>query len=645
MDNERWPTNRLATRACRAAFCNSVVGGAQPGASEPDLYAGTLAPGESPDEINAALEATSRVAWHLSHDGARWRFQVEPNANRIIASEVANVLKADVTEELDRRIRLIFASDGPTKAIHFPTGPADVPDAQQLHLVVFSHEDLTVTAATAGVIPAQVVDVAHRFGANERNRTNRNSVVALVADTDAVDAMRDRIRFELAAQRITSDSNRLNEFDTEVAKALQGLAREAALESRVAIARAYAHLYWPENAPTNSHLRHLQLSFSDYGKTPKASHTPVIIEALRSNGKITDTAPPTDLLANASGFGKVRTEITTAELAGLPWRDHRQKIVLNASLLTEAISSGVLNGTWVYFDPDAERAWGKDDPPTTVRIAADTMLYTPARATELNLLRKRASWDAISAVVTASAGPFDGVSLRRELTTALGGEPPKAEVLSALAAAVGAGRQVAVSLTAPGSEAAPQALSAGEIEQAELDAVFVFVPAQPVDPPPPLRHIIVEGDTAGVALGRLRDAVADSGVHAIVALTITASAEGGQGTNNLRALGYCAAQLPRFECDITASMDVEFDGLEGAIGAELAGRITEWRRIEQAMFALADLGSAVGGTLTMRLTPPSPIAVDGSDWEQFRSVVATNSPGALRIEAEPADNASTGGGQ
>ena len=646
VDNERWPVERLATRACRAAFCNSVGGGALPGASSPDLYAGTLAPGESPDAVDAALEATSRVAWHLTYDGARWRFQVEPNANRIIASEVANVLKADVTEELDRRIRLIFASDGPTKAVHFPTGPADVPDVQQLHLVVFSHEDLTVTAASTGEIPERVVDVAHRHGTNEQSRTNRNSIVVLVADEDEVEAMRYRVRFELAAKRITGNSDSLSQFDEKVAKALRRLAQDAELESRIAITRAYAHLYWPENAPANSHLRHLQLSFGDYGKTPKGPHTPVIVEALRSHGKITDTPPPTDLLANASGFSKVRTEITTAELAGLPWRDYRQKIVLNASLLTETISAGVGNGTWVYFDAESQQASGRDDPPARIRISADTWLYTLARAAELNLLRKRADWDAISAVVTTSAGSFEGASLRRELTTALGGEPPKAEVLSALASAVRADRQIAVSLTSPSFEASPQPLSAGEIEGTELDALFVFIPAQPtVLPPPPLRRIAVEGETAGVALGKLRDAVADGGVDDIAALTVTASAGTGQGTSDLRALGHCASQLPRFECKITASLQVEFDGLEGAVGADLDGGIVDWRRIEQAIFALADLGSAVGGMLTMRLTPPSPIPVDGSEWEQFRSVVVNNNLGALRIEAEPAHSASTGGGQ
>ncbi|MDE0678591.1 MAG: hypothetical protein OXH42_14795, partial [Acidimicrobiaceae bacterium] len=46
-----------------------------------------------------------------------------------------------------------------------------------------------------------------------------------------------------------------------------------------------------------------------------------------------------------------------------------------------------------------------------------------------------------------------------------------------------------------------------------------------------------------------------------------------------------------------------------------------------------------------RHPPPAPIAVDGNDWEQFRSVVANNNPVALRIEAEPAPSTPSGGAQ
>ncbi len=160
----------------------------------------------------------------------------------------------------------------------------------------------------------------------------------------------------------------------------------------------------------------------------------------------------------------------------------------------------------------------------------------------------------------------------------------------------------------------------------------------------PLR-VTVEGETAGTALGKLRDAIADSGIGKIAALTVTASAGPGQGIANLRTLGYCASQLPRFECHVTASLQIEFGGLTGGITAEVEGGINDWRQVEQTLLTLADLASAVGGSLTMRLTPPTAIAIDGSDWEQFRSVVANNSPVGLRIEAESVASTPTGGGQ
>ncbi len=147
LDNERWPQDRRATRACRTVFLHSVAAEPTPGASQPDVYAGTLRPGEDPDAIDEALAATAQRAWHLTSDGARWRLQIAPNANRIIAAEVENVRNSDVTEELDRRIRDIFRSDGPIAVVHAPVAPADVADEAALRLAVFSHADVTYTGA------------------------------------------------------------------------------------------------------------------------------------------------------------------------------------------------------------------------------------------------------------------------------------------------------------------------------------------------------------------------------------------------------------------------------------------------------------------------------------------------------------------
>ena len=153
LDNERWPQDRRATRACRTVFLHSVAAEPAPGASLPDVYAGTLRPGEDPDAVDEALAATAQRAWHLTSDGARWRLQVAPNANRIIASEVENVSNSDVTAELNRRIRNIFQTDGDVQLIHAPASPAEVPDEAVLRLAVFSHVDVTASGATTAPPP------------------------------------------------------------------------------------------------------------------------------------------------------------------------------------------------------------------------------------------------------------------------------------------------------------------------------------------------------------------------------------------------------------------------------------------------------------------------------------------------------------
>ena len=650
VDKERWPDQRIATRACATVFCHSVAGEPLPGAAPPDIYAGTCWPGDDPDVIEEALASTSRVAWHLVSDGASWRFQTAPNANRIIASEMTNVANADITEELDGRIRSIFPSDGPVKAIHFPTGPADVPDEQHLRLVVFSHLDVTTTAHNAHTPPEKVANVANRFGIKEQNRTYRNAMVALVADEDAIDAMRERVAFELAARRVTSDADRMARFDSDVANTLKQLADKAVLETRVAIGTAYRHLYWPARDPANQNLRHYDLPARDQGKVP-TNQTSVIIEALRSNGKIKDTAPPTDRLAAAVGFSPSHPEITTAQLAEAPWRDHAQAMVLNPSLITEAIATGVRSGAWVYYDPDQNRAWVLGDPAPPARINSNVWLYTESRAQELGLLRRPIDQPAINTALATNGGSIDGAALRRALHKALGGEPAKTEMLEGLARAARS-QQCVVMLAGestpppPGSQEPTRSpLDADEILGAELDSLLILTPERAAEEgvsspqSEPSGPIIVRrsGDTVGKAFRKIEDALGDRGGGPVAGLTVIAAADAGESPRDLRALGYCVSQLPRFDCRVTANIVVEYDGLDGSLSADLAGAATGWRQVEDALLGLADRGSAVGGTLTLEFTPAVPIPYGGPDWDQFRSVVTNNDPGAIEITVTLAD--------
>ena len=399
--------------------------------------------------------------------------------------------------------------------------------------------------------------------------------------------------------------------------------------------RAYRHLYWPERSPENSDLQHFELPPVDQGQAKK-SQTKTVLGVLRENDKISSKPPPTDRLSKATRFSR-KEEVTTKELAEVTWRDHGQQILLDASLIQEAIVAGIRNGTWVYYDADQERTWSAEDALPSVRIAGDTWLYTPDRARSLKLLRKPVTSESITAaLVKHGGGEIGGVTLRAHLEETLDGEPPKKDVLGALARQAGMPDGLIV-VTAPASAGASP-LTPSAITHAKLDDLRVISPERAAE----LNILTVEKKdrkvkgtgSVGKSFQRVEDQIADLGSPAVTAVVITASADPGEGVSDLRKLGFCISQLPRWECQVDVRVTVEFEGLEGGLKAELAGNAEGYQRLEDRLLKLADAGSDVSGRLRINLTPASPLSVSGKDWKQMRSVVATNDPGRLSVEAE-----------
>jgi hypothetical protein len=281
-----------ATRACRTVFTHSLELAMTGGAGRNDYLLGTLRPGDDPVVIGEALAEVEKVAWHLLYDGARWRFTVEPQPNKIVHEESENVPNYLVNEELTDRIRHMFPTDGPVTAVHAPTGPASVSDEPRLRMVVYHHDDLTVTDRSAMPPPAKIAHVLERAGASEGIRTFRNAMMFLVADTDGRDAMRQLVRFDLAAHRIVNDKARMDSYGPEVQKRLRAIADAAKLNARVGIARAFRHLYYPVSDKANDNLRHVELPPKAQGDVEKAQ-TRVILDVLRDEGKVRTQPMPT----------------------------------------------------------------------------------------------------------------------------------------------------------------------------------------------------------------------------------------------------------------------------------------------------------------------------------------------------------------
>ena len=368
----------------------------------------------------------------------------------------------------------------------------------------------------------------------------------------------------------------------------------------------------------------------------KGSQTGVILDALRTHGKVSDSPPPTDRLAASSGFDR-SGETTTAALAETPWRDHGQPMPLNPNLLTDAIAAGVRNGTWVYYDAQRERAYTDTSSPPAVRVGADAWIYSRNRAQELGLLRKKVTV-ALVGEALADGGPegtLEGIELRRRLEEAVGGEPTKGELLEVLATGAQAGDRFAVVEGPPEESSEP--LTPGAVRNGRLENLTVLSAEAAArlgiaGPKPDTLEATGRG-SVGKALQQVTDRIADLGAAAVTSVSVTASAAAAEGVRDLRLLGFCISQLPRLECSIRLKLTAGFEGLGGGLKTELTGEAARYQPIQESLLAALEAADDMSGQLELTFTPAAAIPLDGSDWQQFRNVLADTNPGDVKLVA------------
>lgn len=625
-----------ATRACRTVFTHSLELVSTAGAGRNDYLLGTLRIGDEPEVIGEALAAAEKVTWHLDYDGTRWRFTTEPNANKIVDEEAVNVPNSLIAAEVEERVRAAFPKDGLVDTIVFPSGPAGVRDEASLRLVVMHHDDLSVRAADATPPPARLITLLDRHGASEAIRSFRNSIVLLVADTDSIAAMRERVRFDIAAERIVDDKARMNTFTPEVQKKLRAIADTAKLNARIALTRCYRHLYFPAADKANGNLRHEELTPRSTGDVEHAQ-TKVIVEALKEYGKVRTQAMSTDYLRQKA-WPKGIDEITTEAVLNAFWADHGAQLILDATMLRDAVRDGVKNGSWIYYDAQAQRAYTAKDAAAPVEFNKDCLLYTHEKATELGLLGRPLRWEDVDTAI--QTGATSGPALRAALEQAVGHEPTKAEVLDVVARAAEGAENARVVVVVGAVEPGIKAATPSEIRKVSLDNITLLTSEEAdrksIERPSSRRAAkapVEARGAAGVAFQQLVDKASDvADAAGFSAISVEATADPGKRIRDISLLGKAIAMLPKFDIDASVFLELDFKGMTTGVEVSLSGSARDYQRIEDALLGFAKAASDIAGKLRLDIRFRSPAALNGLEVNQLRKVLTDLQPGELKLK-------------
>lgn len=568
-----------ARRVATTVFLHSLVQGAVSGIDPAGLLLGTLAPGDEPILVYKAAERLADAGWFFEWDGQRYRFKPEPSINKIINDEMAMVGRIRAKEEADARIRKLWKS-GTFEVVPFPTTPGDVDDNAGLPKLAILHYDAAGVTAGEAAPPELARKLAERAGTLEGFRRFRNNVLFLVADRERVDAMVETAQRYLAIERLSGDAQRLREFTAEQQKQIKKLGEAAELDVRVAISRAYRHLYFPsaDALQRDANLAHEMLPAQDQGDVPPDQST-VILRTLRQQQKALtgNEALLAAAFVKSRAWDAQQAQGTTEELRQAFARRLSLPLLFDLNQLKKTILNGIKAQVWVYYDAAAEMGYDHDSPPPLVQIGESAYLYAPEEAARLGL-------------------PIKGK------TQPVGG-----------------------TVSGPGPE--PTCPVCGNpVSRCTCDEDDGWTP--PVAPDP-LRG---EG-VPQQALQQLLDRCHDQQVTHLAELRLTLDGAGKTGATNLRLLGVIIPQLNARDVQVSLKYNAQYGSKAQYITAQADLTWEQYRQLKPATDELAKAATAFAVTLVVTLPFPAGLDVGGDAFRALHDVLTTVGLDAIRLDA------------
>lgn len=324
---------QLHRKVATTIFFESNGGNRKTEATLPEIRLALGEPDFNLANIETILETLASECYYLSIEKTKYRFDLAPNLNKILADRQASVTSEKIKETVKAETRKIFSNKSSIYPIHpvfFPESPSDIPNQAILTLVIMSPEETRKDEYTINTIEEMVKN------AGASARTFKSSLIFAIADHDT--ASYNEARKLLAWQDIKEENlnladNQKHQLNDNLEKAKKSLSE--------AVWRSYKYigLLNKEN----------EIQIIDLGLTTSNSAnsiTELIINRLRREDKITDNLSSRYLTRNwPPAFQEWSTKNLRDAFFASPLLP---RLLQGEKIIKEAIAQGVKEGTIAY---------------------------------------------------------------------------------------------------------------------------------------------------------------------------------------------------------------------------------------------------------------------------------------------------------
>ena len=346
---------RVGTRIATAVFLYSFGArkGEERGVIEEELLASCLAPGLDRIVLAATLSDLNESLLHLHHTARRYRFDTQPNLNKLVSLECAKWKPEEVVERVQEELGTRL--DGAKGALLWPTAPENVPDRDFEFKVVYLDLDWAVRDDDA------VQTELRRWTENGRGgkREHRNGIAFSIPARHPGDDARNAARTLMGVESLLAQRAKL-QLTPEQVDDLKERKKAAETDLDSALRKMYASLRLPiadKSAPSGYRLEVVDIPLRI---GPGRDIHGLMVEALRHH--VTERVTPQKLLSLCR-LGPAEDQGTETEFAAceevLNWFFSYLDFpkVWDKSAIQRAIAAGV-EGSLLGYVPSARLASG-----------------------------------------------------------------------------------------------------------------------------------------------------------------------------------------------------------------------------------------------------------------------------------------------
>jgi len=583
LDSDKPP---FANRAATTILLHSLAQGIATGIEPSELNLSVLQPGDDPHLLRKALsillgEAGAEpgtAAWFLHYDGRSYRFKTEPSLEKVVQDEMGQITRLQARTELDHRIRSIWKK-GALRPSFFPSEAADLDDDAAEPKLAILHFDAVTIGDEGGTVLPELVRKLNKHAGNQAGfRRYRNNLCFLVADKAQVDRMGEQVTRLKAIERLVGDPARMNEFSDDQRKRLQELADTAQMDVRIAITRAYRHLFYPSATGPKAleGMEYQALPAQAQGQVEK-DQTEAVVKHLHGQEKVLlgDDNPLPAVYLKSKAWPTNAQSMTTDELRQAFAERIELKWLLNPDQLKRSIKNGIEKGIWIYFDAATQTGYGQETPAPLVVIGTDAILYDPIEAKAKGIHMK------------GEAAPV-------KACPACGKNPCACE-----------------------DDITPDP---GDKEQEKL--------------PPSTPRFEAKG-SPGQLLQTLSDTFHDKKAEALGRITFTLEGNSSETASDLKRLGLAIPQMGKGQVSIKAKLIATFTQSpnDETFTMDFKGGWDRYKRIKDVAESMAREASQLNIQIMITLRFPDGLPLHGEALSSMRDVLSSLGLGTMTVEA------------